>query len=105
MAKYLIEVPHKKDVASCAQAVEVFLSSGSHFLSNADWGCMDGHCSAWFIAEVDSKEEARQIVPPVFRRDAVVVALNKFTMEQVDRLLDEHQVKATRAETQPAAMA
>ena len=104
MARYLIEVPHKRDVASCARAVQVFLSSGSHFLSNADWGCMDGHCSAWFIAEVESKEEARQIVPPVFRKDAVVVKLNKFTMGQIDGLLQEHRAGVTRAQTRPAAM-
>jgi hypothetical protein len=98
MAKYLIEVPHKRDVASCARAVQVFQSSGSHFLSNADWGCMDGHCSAWFIADVESKEEARQIVPSVFRRDAVVVGLNKFSMSEVGRLLREHEGAAEHAE-------
>jgi hypothetical protein len=98
MAKYLIEVPHKRDVASCANAAQVFLSSGSHFLSNADWGCMDGHCSAWFVADVESKEDARQLVPPVFRKDAVVVGLNKFSMPQVGRLLREHERAVTQAE-------
>ena len=42
MEKYLIEVPHSEDKASCMRAIHVFLTSGSHFVTNAEWGCMDG---------------------------------------------------------------
>ena len=58
MARFLIEVPHDEEVASCMQVVQTFLQTGSHFLSNADWGCADGEHKAWIILDVDSKEEA-----------------------------------------------
>ena len=64
MPKFLIEVPHDHERAACARAVQVFLSSGSHFVANADWGCRDGDHRAWIVADMDSKEEARAIVPP-----------------------------------------
>ena len=52
---------------------------------------MDGDHKAWLIVEVDSKEDARRILPPAFRREARIVGLNKFTMEQVEELLLHHQ--------------
>jgi hypothetical protein len=69
----------------------VFLESGSHFLTHADWGCLDGVHSAWIVVEVDNKEEARAIVPPAFRSRARIVALNKWSMEQIDKILSQHQ--------------
>jgi len=71
--------------------VEVFLKTGSHFVTHADWGCRDGDHKAWIIAEVDSKEEARRILPPAFRAQAMIVSLNKFTMEEIDDILRQHQ--------------
>ena len=50
MSRYLIEVEHKADKWSCDQAIEAFLNTGSHFLTNADWGCMDGEHKAWFFS-------------------------------------------------------
>ncbi|HYX20866.1 MAG TPA: hypothetical protein VFA98_08480 [Thermoanaerobaculia bacterium] len=41
MPRFLIEVPHEAETVACARVVDVFLKSGSHFLSNADWGCRD----------------------------------------------------------------
>jgi hypothetical protein len=91
MARFLIEVPHAGDFASCVKVVQVFLSTGSHLLSHADWGCMDGNHSAWLIADVDSKEDALQLVPPTFRGQAKIVSLNKFTIEQIDGLMQQHR--------------
>ena len=91
MARFLIEVAHEAETLACARVVEVFLKTGSHFLTNADWGCYDGAHSAWFIAEVDSKDDARQILPPPFRAHARIVQLNKFTIEEIDEILDRHR--------------
>ncbi len=91
MARFLIEVPHEDEVAACARAVEIFLNTGSHFLSNADWGCLDGEHKAWIILEADDKEEARFVVPPAYRPQARIVALNKFTLEDIDELRRHHQ--------------
>jgi hypothetical protein len=90
-ARFLIEVPHEESTLACARVVDVFLKTGSHFLANADWGCRDGVHKAWMIVEVDSKDEARNIVPPAFREQAFVVKLNSFTTEEIDKILREHQ--------------
>jgi hypothetical protein len=63
MARFLIEVPNEPELVACARAVEILFTSGSHFLTHADWGCMDGDHKAWIIVEVASKEEARSILP------------------------------------------
>jgi nicotinate-nucleotide pyrophosphorylase len=52
---------------------------------------MDGEHTAWIIVEVDSKEQARCILPPAFRSQAKIVALNKFTMEQIDEMISQLQ--------------
>ena len=81
--------------------MEVFLKTGSHFLTHADWGCTDGtdgEHKAWIIAEVDSKEEARSILPPTLRSQAKIVRLNYFTLEEIDTILSHHQVPRLQPE-------
>lgn len=90
MARFLIEVPHEPDTVACARAVHVLLSTGSHFLTHADWGCMDGVHSAWIVADVGSKAEALAIVPPVYRSVTRVVGLNDFTLAQIEHTLRRH---------------
>jgi len=90
MARFLIEVPHEAEPTACARAVKVFLETGSHFLTNADWGCLDGEHKAWIIVELDSKEEARALLPPAYRPEAKIVKLNKFTMEEIDEMIRHH---------------
>ena len=93
MPKFLIEVPHDSDVVECSRAVQVFLSTGSHFLSNAEWGCMDGVHSAWMIVEVESKAEALGIVPPAFRQGTRIVGLNRFSLPKIEAFLARHARK------------
>lgn len=90
MPKYLIEVPHEEEIVACAKVIKVFLATGSHFLANAEWGCEDGEHKAWIIVDVDSKEEARALVPHAFRHEAKVTLLTTFTMEQVDNIIRNH---------------
>jgi hypothetical protein len=89
--KFLIEVSHDEETVACARVVDVFLKSGSHFLSNADWGCRDKQHKAWLIVDVGSKEEALRIVPPAFRDRAKVTGLNTFRMEEIQDILDRHR--------------
>ena len=91
MPRFLIEVPHEKEVVACARAVEIFLRTGSHFLTHAEWGCMDGDHRALLIIEVGSKEEARNVVPPDFRAQARIVQLNAFSLEQIVALRQRHE--------------
>ena len=91
MPRYLLEVPHSADPAACAMAVKVFLETGSHYLSNADWGCFDGVHKSWIIMEANSKEEARLVLPPSFRPQATIVGLNKFTMQDLAAMRRGHR--------------
>ncbi len=90
MEKYLIEVNHSSDKLECLRTVQIFLNSGSHFLTHADWGCLDGVHKAWFIMEVDSKEEALRIVPSFYWEQTKIIKLNRFNPTEVDNLLKEH---------------
>jgi len=83
MPRFLIEVPHAPTQAACDQAIKVFMDTGSHFFVNADWGCEDGVHKAWFIVDIESKEAARQILPPLFRDKASIIKLRKYSMADV----------------------
>ena len=98
MGKFLIEVPHEEEVIACARVVEIFLKTGSHFVSHADWGCRDGEHKSWIIIDVDSKEEARRVLPPAFRSQAKIVSLNKFSMEEIDDIVSKHLREARTKE-------
>ena len=90
MAKFLIEVPHEAEKLACLRAIQILLQTGSHYLTNAEFGCYDGDHNAWVIVDVDSKEEARRILPPIYRSKAKIVGLNRFKMEEVEEMLRHH---------------
>jgi hypothetical protein len=91
MSKYLIEIPHGSEKIECLRSVSILLSSGSHFLTNADWGCTDGEHKAWFFMDANSKDEALMIVPPAYRKDTKIFQLNKFKLKDVKELLKHHE--------------
>lgn len=91
MERFLIEVPHEAEKIACARAVKLLLTTGSHFLTHADWGCHDGEHVGWIIVEADNKEQARAVLPPAYRTQARIVKLNKFTLEEIDDLLGYHR--------------
>jgi hypothetical protein len=91
MSKFLIEVPHEAERKACLMAIQAFLSSGSHFVANADWGCHDGDHRAWIVVDVASKDEARAIVPPIYRSQAKIVGLNSFTLRDLEGMFQEHK--------------
>ena len=90
MPRFLVEVPHEAETTACARAVKVLLQTGSHYLTNADFGSHDGDHRAWIIMECETKEQARGILPPLYRTSARVVGLNKFSIEEMDEFLKHH---------------
>ena len=42
------------------------------------------------MVDVESKEEARSVLPPMYRQQATIVGLNHFTMEEIDAILGYH---------------
>lgn len=91
MPRFLIEIAHEEETVACAKAVQILLTTGSHFLTHSDWGCTDGVHKGWVIVEADSKDEARRILPPKYRAQASIVMLNKFGLEEIEGLLRHHR--------------
>ena len=91
MARFLIEVPHEAETVACALAARILLTTGSHFLTHADFGCFDGVHKAWIIVEVESKKEVTSILHPTYRAQAKIVKLNKFTLEEIEEILRHHE--------------
>jgi len=87
MPRFLIEVPHENSKASCDLAVNVFKSTGSHFLTNADFGCPDGIHKAWVTLSAKSKREALYVVPPPFRNKARAIKVRKFALEIFEKTI------------------
>ena len=83
MARFLIELEHEATLEACEKAIETILSTGSHFLTNTEWGCKDEDHRCWVIVDVDSKEEARAILPPVYRNEAKIIKLFRYTLDDL----------------------
>ena len=94
MPRFLIEVPHDADTLECTRVVHVFLSTGSHFLTNAEWGCKSGVHKAWILVDMDNESDARAIVPPAFRHAARIVGLTKFTLAEIEPALRKLEARA-----------
>lgn len=90
MPRFLIEVPHEAETIACARAVKILLETGSHYLTNADFGCRDGDHRAWIVVDAENKEQARGAIPPLYRSRAQIVGLNKFSLEEIDDLIKRH---------------
>ena len=67
------------------------------------WGCLDGEHKAWLIAELDSKGDARRIVPPAYRYDAKIVELSKFSLREAEEMLHAHNGEQSAQEPSSAA--
>ncbi len=91
MTRFLIEVPHENKKEACDRAVRVFMETGTHFMTNADWGCSDDVHKAWFIVDLESKEAARAILPSLFRQNARIIALQRFRMEDLEGTRRQHE--------------
>ena len=91
MPKFFIEVPHEEEKVACLRAAQTLLKSGSHFLTNAEFGCLDGEHKAWIIVDVDTRETAMAILPADYRSKAKIVQLNKFNLAELDKLLSHHR--------------
>jgi hypothetical protein len=93
MERYLIETPHTAE--NCLELLEEINAQG--YLTHFDWGCQAGVHTGWAIIEAENEAEARLVVPPLVRKNAVVVQLNKFDNEDVTALheaAEQHQESA-----------
>jgi hypothetical protein len=79
MNKYLIEVSQGSYKISNMRASYIFKRSGSHFVTHAEWGYLDGKYKAWLVAETEDEKEAMRILPSAYRQSAKIILLNKFS--------------------------
>ena len=89
MPRFLIECHHSDEHEGCVRALEAIMQLGSHLITNADWGCEDGVHTGWLIADLDSREEALQIVPPQYRADTRVILLRKWSRAEIEDMKRE----------------
>jgi hypothetical protein len=89
MTQYLIELSHGDERLACIRALRAIQEYGSHFVTQAQWGCRAGVHSGWLIAELPSRDEAMLMVPPQFRDEARIVELNKFTPAEIATYITE----------------
>lgn len=97
MQKFLIEVTHEAEAKACARAVKILLETGSHFMTNAEFGCRDGDHRAWLIMEFEDKKEAMLALPPELRPQAHIVALNRFSIAELDWFIGQHGMDPRRS--------
>ena len=86
MPRYMIQASHDPSPRGCLGMIDAFMKAGSHYLIRADWGCEAGEHTAWITVEADDDAQARHMVPPVIRKTALLVKLNKFTPDQIEGL-------------------
>ena len=74
------------------RAAYIFKRSGSHFVSHAEWGYLDGEYKAWLVAETENKREAIRILPSAYRQSAKIILIQKFSRNGTeDKLSDQHE--------------
>lgn len=83
MKKYLIEVQHGGDKTSCLRSLKAYLRPRNHLVMSVEWGCFDEENKAWLIVKTNSLEEALQIVPSIYRGNAKITRLQKFSQEGI----------------------
>jgi hypothetical protein len=90
MDRYLIEISHTPDEKACTEAVRDILELGSHFVTHAEWGCLDDIHTGWLIIEAESHEQARMVLPPADRARAKVIKLTRFRIDDLGELRAHH---------------
>jgi hypothetical protein len=89
MPRYLIEIPHSDEHDACVRALDAIERHGSHFVTRAEFSCADGRHAGWMIADLESRKEALQFVPPQFRPEVRIVELKAYTREEIAAMLAE----------------
>lgn len=89
MPRFLIEIRHSDQRDGCIRSLSAIMEHGSHLITNADFGCDDGVHVGWLIVDVDSHEEARQMVPAPYRSDARVVKLRKWNQAEIQDMMKD----------------
>jgi hypothetical protein len=88
MARYIVEIAHTSE--DCVEALNSIVAVSREFINRFDWGCMGGEHTGWAVVEAHDESIARMMLPTSLRREARVVAVNKFTVEDVQSFHKDH---------------
>jgi hypothetical protein len=87
--RFLIECRHSSEHEGCVRSLDAILQLGSHLITEAEWGCEDGVHAGWLIADLDSREEAMQLVPPQYRADTRIIKLRKWSRTEIEEMKEK----------------
>jgi len=104
MPRFMIELPHEDELHTCSRALAAIEQGGAHFVTHAEWGCEQGVHVAWLVVELESRDQALQLVPPPLRPMARVIELRRITREGILTRLAAHDAgEAAELQPEPAA--
>ncbi|MCI0450700.1 MAG: hypothetical protein L0Y79_13140 [Chlorobi bacterium] len=81
---YLIISSHT--VEQCMASMDDLKAKGNDFLSKTYWGCHSGDHTAYVIVDAESEAAARNTLPASAKDNAKVIAVEKFTVEQIESM-------------------
>jgi hypothetical protein len=82
MERYLIESHHTDE--DCHHVIEQYIYHG--LINNIDWGCDDGVHVGWAIVDVENKDLAEVLVPPLLRSKTKIIRLVKYSPEKIEQV-------------------
>lgn len=62
----------------CRRAVKYFADFHAGYITHFEWGCKDNDHNAYAIIDAESHEQAKLVVPPLFRDKARIIKLVRF---------------------------
>lgn len=83
MPRFLIETTHDADPKACALSLQAAQERGSHYLTNAFWGCEDDVHKAWVFVDAEDRADALRMVPVGSRLEATAVYVRQYTPDQI----------------------
>lgn len=79
--QYFIETSHTPE--ECLKALDEMLDQGADILKMFRWACKVGDHRGWAFVMADSEMEARNMLAPSMRDNAMVIEVEEFTPEQI----------------------
>ncbi len=82
MARFMIESPHTEE--ECLRALDEELGKGKDILGKFDFGCKVGDHTAYALVDVNSKNDALNLVPTFLQNKVRIVEVGKITPEMIE---------------------
>lgn len=89
MEKYLIEIKNGGDRVSCLRSIQSYLASRTHYITGAEWGCIEEEHKAWLVIKTENREDAMRVIPAAYRQFAKITRLHKFTGKEINASMME----------------